>query len=300
MYGNVVGFPGGVAWAMLVARICQLYPMACGATIVTKFFHLILNWPWPRPVLLKQIEDGPLQVRVWNPQIYPADKRHLMPIITPAYPSMCATHNITHSTKAVILGEIERANGICQNILSGKKMWHDLFEKHTFFTADYKYYLSIVSASRTKEAQQIWSGLVQSKVRRLVSAIEMSDTGVDVAHPFNKGFDRIHLCKDEEEIGKVFQGELQFQTTDEKVAVAQGEKTETDKPAVVYTTSYYIGLKLSNLGGVYSQYPQAPLRPPGERKLDITNPVAEFKRQCTEWQQYNHELNSLRTVHTRK
>jgi poly(A) polymerase len=69
IYANVMGFPGGVAWAMLVARICQLYPMACGATIVTKFFHLMMSWPWPRPVLLKGIEDGPLQVRVWNPQV---------------------------------------------------------------------------------------------------------------------------------------------------------------------------------------------------------------------------------------
>jgi poly(A) polymerase Pap1 len=53
---------------MLVARICQLYPMACGATVVTKFFHLMMSWPWPRPVMLKAIEDGPLHVRVWNPQ----------------------------------------------------------------------------------------------------------------------------------------------------------------------------------------------------------------------------------------
>jgi poly(A) polymerase len=69
IYANIVGFPGGVAWAMLVARICQLYPMACGATIVSKFFHLMKSWPWPRPVLLKNIEEGPLQVRVWNPQV---------------------------------------------------------------------------------------------------------------------------------------------------------------------------------------------------------------------------------------
>jgi poly(A) polymerase len=231
-----------------------------------------------------------------------------MPIITPAYPSMCATHNITHSTKAVILGEIERANGICQDILSAKKAWHHLFEKHTFFTHDYKYYLSIVSASRTKEAQQIWSGLVQSKVRRLVSAIEMSDTGVDVAHPFNKGFDRVHLCKDEEEVSKVFQGELMFQISDEKLAEVLAEKSENGaegesesaKPMIVYTTSYYIGLKLSNLGGTNTQPSQQRPTGIGERKLDITNPVAEFKRQCTEWQQYNPELNSLRTVHSRK
>ena len=27
---------------------------------------------WPQPVLLKQIEDGPLQVRVWNPKVRPS------------------------------------------------------------------------------------------------------------------------------------------------------------------------------------------------------------------------------------
>jgi len=64
-----MGFPGGVAWAMMVARICQLYPQATGSVIVGRFFHLMGPWPWPRPVLLKAIEEGPLQVRVWNPTV---------------------------------------------------------------------------------------------------------------------------------------------------------------------------------------------------------------------------------------
>ncbi|KAF2396319.1 Poly(A) polymerase [Trichodelitschia bisporula] len=211
IYSNVIGFPGGVAWAMMVARICQLYPMAPGAVIVAKFFHIMGGWPWPRPILLKNIEDGPLPVRAWNPQLYAPDRRHLMPIITPAYPSMCATHNITTSTKKVILRELARANTIAQAIHAGKKPWKELFQKHSFFSSDYKYYLSIIAASRTKEAQQTWSGLVQSKVRRLVSGIEFSDTGVAIAHPFNKGFDRVHLCKREEDVDMILQGDLQFQ-----------------------------------------------------------------------------------------
>lgn len=69
IYSNVMGFLGGVAWAMLVARICQLYPNACAGAIVTRFFRIMYQWNWPQPVLLKHMEDGPLPVRVWNPKV---------------------------------------------------------------------------------------------------------------------------------------------------------------------------------------------------------------------------------------
>ena len=90
IYSNVNGFLGGVAWAMLVARICQLYPNAAAGAIISRFFIIMYQWcvkylnftyrsfmhiiititrAWPQPVLLKQIEEGPLQVRVWNPKV---------------------------------------------------------------------------------------------------------------------------------------------------------------------------------------------------------------------------------------
>jgi poly(A) polymerase len=69
IYGAVFGYPGGIAWAIMVARICQLYPYACGATVLTKFFRLIGKWPFPRPVMLKEIEEGTLNLRVWNPTV---------------------------------------------------------------------------------------------------------------------------------------------------------------------------------------------------------------------------------------
>lgn len=69
VYGNVMGFPGGVAWALMVARVCQLYPNVSAATMVGKFFRIMSKWEWPAPILLKNIEDGPLAVRVWNPKV---------------------------------------------------------------------------------------------------------------------------------------------------------------------------------------------------------------------------------------
>ena len=69
VYANVYGFPGGVAWAMLVARVCQLYPRATSSVILAKFFKILTTWRWPQPVMLKTIESGPLNARVWNPMV---------------------------------------------------------------------------------------------------------------------------------------------------------------------------------------------------------------------------------------
>lgn len=44
IYSNMLGFLGGVSWAMLVARTCQLYPNAVAATLVHKFFLVFSKW----------------------------------------------------------------------------------------------------------------------------------------------------------------------------------------------------------------------------------------------------------------
>lgn len=74
IYANIMGFPGGVVWAMLVARVCQLYPKATSSTIIWKFFKIICNWPWPQPVLLTKIELGSL--KTWNPKASDSSTTH--------------------------------------------------------------------------------------------------------------------------------------------------------------------------------------------------------------------------------
>jgi len=44
IYSNALGFLGGVSWAMLVARVCQLYPNAAPSTLVFKFFLVFSKW----------------------------------------------------------------------------------------------------------------------------------------------------------------------------------------------------------------------------------------------------------------
>ncbi len=46
--------------------------------------------------------------QVWNPATTLKDRRDLMPVITPAYPSMCSTFNVSKSTLQKIMEEIRR------------------------------------------------------------------------------------------------------------------------------------------------------------------------------------------------
>ena len=69
IYSNVLGYLGGVSWAMLVARTCQLYPNAAAATLIQKFFLVFSKWDWPQPVLLKPPEQVNLNYTVWDPRV---------------------------------------------------------------------------------------------------------------------------------------------------------------------------------------------------------------------------------------
>ncbi|KFH13178.1 polyA polymerase, partial [Toxoplasma gondii VAND] len=117
IYSNVLGYLGGVSWAILVARCCQLYPNFAPSQLVHRFFTVYSIWNWRNsPVLLCRIKehsaDGLANFKVWNPKVNLQDRHHLLPIITPAFPSMNSTHNVSLSTKRVITEEFANAKRI--------------------------------------------------------------------------------------------------------------------------------------------------------------------------------------------
>ncbi|KAG7926767.1 hypothetical protein KL925_003052 [Ogataea polymorpha] len=297
IYANMFGFPGGVAWAMLVARICQLYPNAVGAVIVSKFFQIYLQWKWPQPVLLKPIEDGPLPVRIWNPKLYGQDRLHRMPVITPAYPSMCATHNITASTQKIILKEMQRGLEIMNDIQFGKRTWKDLFAKHDFFFA-YKFYLTVITATRDSyEAHLKWSGMVESKLRLLVQKLEAVN-GIVLAHPFVKPFSASYICDTEEQVFKI--RELYGSLDGEKYAKEHLKKVDIDDDTdmvkleeevkkegkhLVHLLKLYIGLELDLKGR--------------DKKMDIQVPCSDFDSICRNWVNFDKEVYSLSIRHVK-
>ena len=97
-----------------------------------------------------------------------------MPIITPAYPSMCSTHNVTLSTQNIMTAEFKRgqfnflprifgvltfrrtAAEVVDKVIVGTTTWSELFAPHDFFSK-YRYYLQITASSASAEVQLKWS-----------------------------------------------------------------------------------------------------------------------------------------------
>lgn len=267
IYSNVVGFFGGVAWAILVARVCQLYPNAVAGSLISKFFCIMHKWSWPQPVLLKHIEDGPLPMKVWNPKLYPQDRAHRMPIITPAYPSMCATHNVTQSTQKVTSFEFERAARIAACSAVGMGKWIDLFTKSDFFFK-YKLYIQIVASSQFQKDQLQWSGLVESRLRQLVLKLELA-YNVELAHPYIKSFEKVSYCISDEEQNMAAYG---------CTIPPKSERPWCEDSAftTIYTNSFYIGLQMA---------PKDP-NSTEPRRLDVSRQIRDFVDFCRSWDKF--------------
>lgn len=183
VYSNVTGFLGGVNWALLVARVCQLYPNAIPSMLLSRFFRVYTQWRWPNPVMLCPIEEEDLGFPVWDPRKNPRDRTHHMPIITPAYPCMNSSYNVSTSTLRVMMEQFEHGNKICQDIELNRAHWNTLFEPYLFFES-YKNYLQVDIVAEDADDLLAWKGWVESRLRQLTLKIERDTFGMLQCHPY--------------------------------------------------------------------------------------------------------------------
>lgn len=176
IYSNVLGFFGGITWAILVARTCQLWPHASPSMLVRRFFRMYNRWNWKNPVVLCDIREesdvpGLMAFKVWNPKVHPGDRNHLMPIITPAFPSMNSTHNVSETTQRILMDEFRRGVEVMDLLEQGKAAWTEVYRAAPFFS-QHRTYLKIDVLSKTPQVFTKWFGWIESKLRHLVKQLE--------------------------------------------------------------------------------------------------------------------------------
>lgn len=176
IYSNSMGFFGGISWAILVARACQLYPNSSPSKLVHRMFFIFSTWTWPHPVLLKELNNDRNDIPtlcdlVWDPRRKNTDRFHVMPIITPAFPEQNSTHNVTRSTCTIIRDEIWEALEICRDINEGRAEWSALFKEVNFFSR-YKHFIALIMAAPNDEEELNYGGFLESRIRLLVQSLE--------------------------------------------------------------------------------------------------------------------------------
>ncbi|CAD7923550.1 unnamed protein product [Amoebophrya sp. A120] len=143
-----------------------------------------------------------------------------MPVITPAFPAMNTTFNVTQTTRAALVAEFRRARQCTQLVFEGSKQWSDVYapapffakpkpalphaapadqggsaeilprvtsenEKGPLFADDY---VRIMIVARTEERFAQWEGFVESKLRRLFSMAEHTFANKVVLRPWPQMF----------------------------------------------------------------------------------------------------------------
>jgi poly(A) polymerase len=180
LYGNAIGMLGGITYAILLARVVQMYPKFSALMLVRKFFVVFTRWNWRHPVYLSPIEFKTSEVgfgnlKVWNPRQYLADRAHLFPIITPAFPAMCSTYNVTLSAKNLLLSEWTRLTGILvQSEVDVTEQLSKATEKPDFFSS-FPCYLSLETSGVDERTLAAFRGFVESRVKLLVKLLEQTE-----------------------------------------------------------------------------------------------------------------------------
>ena len=64
IYSNVMGYLGGVAWAILTANICIICPYLSPNKLLNYFFRAYSEWDWSseKPILLTELQNDRTKV----------------------------------------------------------------------------------------------------------------------------------------------------------------------------------------------------------------------------------------------
>ena len=192
LYANVLGYLGGVNWAILVAKICMVHPEEMAVPeLLHSFMKTYAAYDWSRPVTLAKLSSKPPTnvpvMPVWNPRTNARDRSHIMPIITPCYPMMNSSYNVGQPQLRRLQQEFERAENMIENILQGKGKWDKLFQDGRSFFRQHFHFVQATITAEDDDSFRVWQGYCESRLRNLIAALECETAGTQ-AHPFAKFF----------------------------------------------------------------------------------------------------------------
>lgn len=126
----------------------------------------------------------------WNPDKNINERYQVMPIITPTYPHINSSFNVTENTKQLIQRKMLVAAETCDKIMKGDVKWDSLFNTCHMFH-EYEHFLIVIASADATSDHIKWFGLIESKIRHLVNGVEKDCPIIASARIWPKPFTKI-------------------------------------------------------------------------------------------------------------
>lgn len=199
IYSSLMGYLSGISLAIMVAKICQLYPNYNVAKLMERFFFIYSVWRWDHMCVKvcnqrTEFEDPKLVLEQFNE----TSEKSFMNIITPAFPSINASHLISSTTFRIITSNLKEGHLLINAVRKKKRTWDHFFKPFNFF-GKFHHLLEINIYSSDENEFVVWRGSVESKLRKLTKILDsFSESNHLEFHPspvsFKNVYNEYHHC----------------------------------------------------------------------------------------------------------
>lgn len=162
---NHIGFLGGHAWSIMLTRVAQKHPNASIFELVSAFFETYAEWDF------RTVPIG-IAGRIQYPPF--VSKKEPICVYTCCAPYKNITRNATHSTRRVLIAELQKAWSVVRlGVGNPETILAQLWTPVEFFT-QHSSYLQVNAAAATHREYVQFAGQVESRLVQLLLALESS------------------------------------------------------------------------------------------------------------------------------
>jgi len=182
VYGSYFGFMGGTAWAICVARICQMHPQADLAQLAARFFKVLSRWNWQEPLCL--LPNGISAQH--TPTVSVSDvcrNDATISVLLPVGTSVSATPNVTDTTTKILQKELQHGFRRTQQVELVRAQWENVYSTARFFQR-YRHYLELDFMASNPAVFASWLSWGRQQTQNLVRLFESTSSKVVTLRPW--------------------------------------------------------------------------------------------------------------------
>jgi len=183
VYGSFLGFPGGMAWAVCCAKICQMYPGVELSQIAARFFRTLSRWDWRQPVALDSSPAPTTPSAMGGSPDHPGTTPCQMTVLIPVGSGLSATSQVSDTTMKITMKELRRGYKMVQQVEICRAHWTDVYKEAKFFQR-HRHYLEFDFMASSEAIFAAWSHWGRQKIQDVLRLFEQMSSNMVTLRPW--------------------------------------------------------------------------------------------------------------------